>query len=104
MKQNKNVFSSSQINYTEEGCVNILYYYDIRCYDNLNSSVYGSDKKHITCFHFLFSCIFTKFSDDDNNDKDNGFTAKFVCKLGIGSQQGFSFPFFQYIWFSFLSS
>ena len=55
-------------------------------------------------FSFLFSCIFTKFSDDDNNDKDNGFTAKFVCKLGIGSQQGFSFPFFQYIWFTFLSS
>ena len=35
-----------------------MYYDDIRCYDNLNSSVYGSDKKHITYFiHFLFCCI-----------------------------------------------
>ena len=59
---------------------------------------------NITCF-FRSPVFSQKFSDNyDNNDKDNCFTAKFVCKLGIGSQRGARIitPLFQYIWFSFL--
>ena len=58
-------------------------------------------------FFFSYSPVFSqKFSDNYMiiMTRTQCFTAKFVCKLGIGSQRGARIitPLFQYIWFSFL--
>ena len=62
---------------------------------------------HVGIDFFSYSPVFSqKFSDNYMiiMTRTQCFTAKFVCKLGIGSQRGARIitPLFQYIWFSFL--
>ena len=75
-------------------------------------NVYRERQRLITILHvgidfFSYSPVFSqKFSDNYMiiMTRTQCFTAKFVCKLGIGSQRGARIitPLFQYIWFSFL--
>ena len=62
---------------------------------------------HVGIDFFSYFPVFSqKFSDNYMiiMTRTQCFTAKFVCKLGIGSQRGARIitPLFQYIWFSFL--
>ena len=62
---------------------------------------------HVGIDFFSYFPVFSqKFSDSYMiiMTRTQCFTAKFVCKLGIGSQRGARIitPLFQYIWFSFL--